>query len=210
MRIKILVTYHKKTTLFKNDIFVPIHLGRTLIDENYIDNYNLKAGYIKELVGKYDILVANKWNVNQNKMKNNYEQYEKSDLKLHVDDYNESLSILEEKYPDYKEDIKNYNSSKYGYYRQGYCGVAYGYRGLGGINLSEEQLNEVNKILTPEQKELLNYYQQYGYYGKGYFRDVNGIRGLGRINLSEEQLNKINNILTSEQRKQLNYCRLYR
>ena len=64
--------------------------------------------------------------------------------------------------------------------------------------MSEEQLNEVNKILTPKQKELLNYYQQYGYYGKGYFRDVNGIRGLGRINLSEEQLNKINNILTSE------------
>ena len=30
MRIKILVTYHKKTTLSKNDIFVPIHLGRTL------------------------------------------------------------------------------------------------------------------------------------------------------------------------------------
>ena len=185
-------------------------IDNNIIDENYIDNYNLKAGYIKELVGKYDILVANKWNVNQNKMKNNYEQYEKSDLKLHVDDYNEALSILEEKYPDYKEDIKNYNSSKYGYYRQGYCGVTYGYRGLGGINLSEEQLNEVNKILTPEQKELLNYYQQYGYYGKGYFRDVNGIRGLGRINLSEEQLNKINNILTSEQREQLNYCRLYR
>ncbi len=105
-----------------------------------------------------------------------------------------------------------YNQGSYGrvYYGQGYCGVAYGYRGLGGINLSEEQLNEVNKILTPEQKELLNYYQQYGYYGKGYFRDVNGIRGLGRINLSEEQLNKINNILTSEQREQLNYCRLYR
>lgn len=61
-----------------------------------------------------------------------------------------------------------YNQSSYGrvYYGQGYCGVAYGYRGLVGINLSEEQLNEVNKILTPEQKELLNYYQQYGYYGK--------------------------------------------
>ena len=108
--------------------------------------------------------------------------------------------------------ILSWGGGSYGrvYYGQGYCGVTYGYRGLGGINLSEEQLNEVNKILTPEQKELLNYYQQYGYYGKGYFRDVNGIRGLGRINLSEEQLNKINNILTSEQREQLNYCRLYR
>ena len=91
-------------------------IDNNIIDENYIDNYNLKADYIKELVGKYDILVANKWNVNQNKMKNNYEQYEKSDLRLHVDDYNEALSILEEKYPNYKEDIKNYNFSKYGYY----------------------------------------------------------------------------------------------
>ena len=45
-------------------------IDNNIIDENYIDNYNLKAGYIKELVGKYDILVANKWNVNQNNMKN--------------------------------------------------------------------------------------------------------------------------------------------
>ena len=35
-------------------------IDNNIIDENYIDNYNLKADYIKELVGKYDILVANK------------------------------------------------------------------------------------------------------------------------------------------------------
>lgn len=37
MRIKILVAYHKKTTLFKNDIFIPIHLGRTLKEKETKD-----------------------------------------------------------------------------------------------------------------------------------------------------------------------------
>ena len=56
-----------------------------------------------------------------------------------------------------------YSQGSYGrvYYGQGYCGVAYGYRGLGGINLSEEQLNKINNILTSEQREQLNYCRLY-------------------------------------------------
>ena len=88
-------------------------IDNNIIDENYIDNYNLKADYIKELVGKYDILVANKWNVNNGKFKNNYDVYKKNHK---IEDYDKALSLLELKYPAYKKYIKDYNSSKYGYY----------------------------------------------------------------------------------------------
>ena len=88
-------------------------IDNNIIDENYIDNYNLKADYIKELVGKYDILVANKWNVNNGKFKNNYDVYKKNHK---IEDYDKALSLLERNIPIIKEDIKNYNFSKYGYY----------------------------------------------------------------------------------------------
>lgn len=88
-------------------------IDNDIIDENYINDYHLKADYIKELVGKYDILVANKWNVNNAKSKNNYEHYKNNHK---IKDYDKALSLLEEKYPDYKKYIKDYNSSKYGYY----------------------------------------------------------------------------------------------
>ena len=88
-------------------------IDNDIIDENYIDNYHLKADYIKELVGKYDILVANKWNVNNGKFKNNYDVYKKSHK---IEDYDKALSLLERNIPIIKEDIKNYNFSKYGYY----------------------------------------------------------------------------------------------
>lgn len=88
-------------------------IDNDIIDENYINDYHLKDDYIKELVGKYDILVANKWNVNNAKSKNNYEHYKNNHK---IKDYDKALSLLEEKYPDYKKYIKDYNSSKYGYY----------------------------------------------------------------------------------------------
>ncbi len=88
-------------------------IDNEIIDENYINDYHLKAYYIKEVVGKYDILVADKWNVNNAKSKNNYEHYKNNHK---IEHYDKALQLLEEKFPDYKEDIKNYNSSKYGYY----------------------------------------------------------------------------------------------
>lgn len=41
-RIKILVVYHKPSTLFKNDIFVPIHAGRAVASKNSKDGQNSK------------------------------------------------------------------------------------------------------------------------------------------------------------------------
>ena len=45
---------------------------------------------------------------------------------------------------------------QYGYYGKGYFIDVNGIRGLGRINLSEEQLNKINNILTSEQREQLN------------------------------------------------------
>lgn len=91
-------------------------IDNDIIDENYINNYHLKEDLIKEVVGKYDILVASKWNVNNGKSKNNYEHYKNHNAKLYIEHYDNALQSLKEKYPEYKEDIQNYNSSKYGYY----------------------------------------------------------------------------------------------
>lgn len=91
-------------------------IDNDIIDDDYINDYHLKADYINKLVGKYDILVAKKWNTNNAKSKNNYEHYKNNKAKLFIEDYNKALSILEEKYPNYKKDIKDYNYSKYGYY----------------------------------------------------------------------------------------------
>ena len=52
--LKILVAYHKKTTLFKNDIFIPIHLGRTLKEKETKDGKVLKEDYnwlIENMIG---------------------------------------------------------------------------------------------------------------------------------------------------------------
>lgn len=52
--LKILVAYHKKTTLFKNDIFIPIHLGRTLKEKETKDGKVLREEYnwlIENMIG---------------------------------------------------------------------------------------------------------------------------------------------------------------
>ena len=52
--LKILVAYHKKTTLFKNEIFIPIHLGRILKEKETKDGKVLREEYnwlIENMIG---------------------------------------------------------------------------------------------------------------------------------------------------------------
>lgn len=193
--IKILLACHKPTELLKNDIFVPIHVGRALFQNNdswfkenligdntglniseknlnyceltahywayqnyfqldnpdyigfmhyrrhlnfkiekkysttqwgtihhnrldslYIKKFGLDSENIKTVVEQYDILTGNAWDVTNAGSKNNYDHYATSDKKLHIKDYENALKILLEKYPEYKESVKIYNASKYGYY----------------------------------------------------------------------------------------------
>lgn len=52
--IKILVAYHKKATLLKNDVLVPIHLGRTLQDTEHKDGKYSQ----KELTWLYENMIG--------------------------------------------------------------------------------------------------------------------------------------------------------
>ena len=196
MKVKILLSYHNPSTLLKSDVFVPIHVGRSIqkqrsafeekwlqdnligddtginisqknlnfceltaqywawknlpndveyvgfmhyrrhlvfsekvfpenkwglvekdfLDKNYISDFGLDDDTIKQVLQDTDIVTVKKWNVASAKSKNNYDHYANSDSKLHIKDYDLTISILEEKYPSYKDDIMKYNESFYGYY----------------------------------------------------------------------------------------------
>ena len=67
------------------------------INEDYINKFYINSNSIKQLVSKYDIILSNKWNVNNYSYKNNYEHYKYVSTKLHIDDYNKVMYILEKK-----------------------------------------------------------------------------------------------------------------
>ena len=89
-------------------------ISNEYLDDNYINNYHLKSEYIKKIVQNYDILVAKQWDVRNAGSENNYDHYKKNHIA--ISSYEKILSILENKYPSYKEDIDNYNKSYLGYY----------------------------------------------------------------------------------------------
>lgn len=86
-----------------------------IIDQNYIEKYHLKAEYIKNIVKDYDLLTVKKMLVSIYGDKNNYEQFKRA-CEIPIKDYDKSLEILEKKYPEYKEDINNFNNSIETYY----------------------------------------------------------------------------------------------
>lgn len=69
-KIKILVAYHKSADLISNDIYIPINVGRSLLNENVNNNYNWLVNNmigdntgenISELNGEYNELTAIYW-----------------------------------------------------------------------------------------------------------------------------------------------------
>ena len=91
-------------------------IDNNYLDGFYIEKYGLNEENIKNVVGKYDIITVNPWNVKNAGSKNNYDHYATSDPKIHIKDYDLTLKILQKKYPEYKADIKKYNESAEGYY----------------------------------------------------------------------------------------------
>ena len=91
-------------------------IDNNYLDGFYIEKYGLNEENIKNVVGKYDIITVNPWNVKNAGSKNNYDHYATSDPKIHIKDYDLTLKILQKKYPEYKTDIKKYNESAEGYY----------------------------------------------------------------------------------------------
>ncbi|WP_300754294.1 DUF4422 domain-containing protein [uncultured Brachyspira sp.] len=91
-------------------------INNDTVDNNYIENYYLNANKIEDTVKNYDILTIKKWNVAVLNSKNNYDHYKSSNEYLKIKDYDIVLNILKNKYPEYIEDINNYNNSQYGHY----------------------------------------------------------------------------------------------
>ncbi|MEI0479069.1 DUF4422 domain-containing protein [Brachyspira pulli] len=92
-----------------------LQIFEDIIDQNYIEKYHLKAEYVKNIVKDYDLLTVKKMLVNIYGDKNNYEQFKRA-CETPIYDYDKSLEILENKYPEYKEDVNNFNNSIETYY----------------------------------------------------------------------------------------------
>ena len=91
-------------------------IDNNYLDGFYIEKYGLDEDNIKNIVTQYDIVTVNPWSVKNAGSKNNYDHYATSDPKIHIKDYDLVLEILQQKYPEYKEDINIYNNSELGYY----------------------------------------------------------------------------------------------
>ena len=91
-------------------------IDNNYLDESYIEKYGLNERNVEEIIRQYDILTVNPWSVNNAGSKNNYDHYATSDPKIHIKDYDLTLKILQQKYPEYKIDIQKYNASEKGYY----------------------------------------------------------------------------------------------
>ena len=91
-------------------------ISRAYLDAKYIQDFGLSDDNIKNTVGKYDVLVAQAWDVRGAGSKNNYDHYAHADPKLHVKDYDLALKILIDKYPNFAPIVREYNASKYGYF----------------------------------------------------------------------------------------------
>ena len=112
--------YHYRRHLILNDDNHEQENQFGLIEYEKIDNaYLTQSGYNDEAVNDYlkdaDLVIPEKWDVRKHYAKNNLDQYKRGS-DLHVDDYYSCLSILEKKYPEYKQAISTYNTSCFGYY----------------------------------------------------------------------------------------------
>ena len=87
-----------------------------LLNTSYINKFKLDSEHILKMVSQYDIITVKPWNVTYAGSKNNYDHYASSNKKLHIKDYDEALKILQEKYPEFAQDVCSYNKSRVGYY----------------------------------------------------------------------------------------------
>lgn len=87
-----------------------------ILNSDYLKKFELNDEKILNIVKDYDVVLPKKWDVRNAGSKNNYDHYKSSSAFLHIGDYDKALSILIEKYPEYKQAVNNYNKSHYGYY----------------------------------------------------------------------------------------------
>ena len=86
------------------------------ISENYINTVGLTDKKITEFVKHYDIVTTRLWDVRNGGAENIYSQYKNATQTLDIKDYETTMSILLEKYPEYRNAIDEYNNNPFGYF----------------------------------------------------------------------------------------------
>ncbi|CCP03646.1 Putative glycosyl transferase [Erwinia amylovora Ea644] len=89
------------------------------IDADYENEFGLDEDSIKKCIGDADLLLPKKWSVKAAGNINNFEHYKVSDH-LHIEDYQNALDILTDKYPEYKKAVTLFNDAHNGYYTNMY------------------------------------------------------------------------------------------
>ena len=82
------------------------------IDKDYLEQNLTNDENIKQIVNNYDAIIPNPINI-QDQAKNNFEHYKKFH---NIEDLKKAYTILEEKYPEYKSIIEEYNNSHFAYF----------------------------------------------------------------------------------------------
>ena len=91
-------------------------INQDYISKDYLYSKGLYDSNITNIVHKFDLITVKPWDVTNAGSKDNYDHYHTSDKKLHIEDYEEALKILNEKFPQYSKSATEYNRSKLGYY----------------------------------------------------------------------------------------------
>ncbi|WP_400237733.1 DUF4422 domain-containing protein [Methanomethylophilus alvi] len=86
------------------------------VSPNYLRHVGLDDESIHASIQGYDIVTMTPWNVTAAGSADNYDHYKSSSPYLHIEDYDEMIKIMLERYPDYRQDVDEYNCSKFGYY----------------------------------------------------------------------------------------------
>ncbi len=83
------------------------------LDDNYSKLFGLDEKNIIDTLSGYDLITFAPFDLTKENHKNVYQQYK---IAHDIKSYNKTLEILLKKYPEYKEAVKTYNKSKYGYF----------------------------------------------------------------------------------------------
>lgn len=90
------------------------------ISKNYLNEIGLSDDFIQKAVNGHDIVTVRKWDVTNAGSKNNYDHYASSSPYLHINDYDLMVKLMLKKHPDYEDDVRTYNSNRFGFYTNMY------------------------------------------------------------------------------------------
>lgn len=98
---------------------IPDRFGCIPIDEitdQYQNNFHINDSSIEEIAHKYDIVTVEGWSVKKVGSSSLYDHYCKSSKYLYGKDYDLTISVLRDLYPEYGEWMDKYNKEYVGYF----------------------------------------------------------------------------------------------